>query len=97
VHSAGADEQANYIQTLHQLLEGTIAPDTNVIKAVSTLLQWQSTEDDTDPQATTQLNTQFYKNSQCIPGLYQIAVSSDNQAVSRAQRSGKTSQAVTDI
>jgi hypothetical protein len=35
-----------------------------------------------DYQATTQLNTQFYKNSQCIPGLYQIAVSSDNQAVS---------------
>jgi hypothetical protein len=35
----------------------------------------------TDSQATTQLNTQFYKNSQCIPGLYQIAVSSDNQAV----------------
>lgn len=29
-----ANLQANYIQTLHQLLEGTIAPDTNIIKAV---------------------------------------------------------------
>lgn len=27
--------QPQYIQTLHQLLEATIAPDTNVIKAVS--------------------------------------------------------------
>ncbi|BEJ16224.1 hypothetical protein CspHIS471_0508290 [Cutaneotrichosporon sp. HIS471] len=53
-----------FVQNLHQLLEGTIAPDTNVIK-----------------QATTQLNTQYYKNAECIPALYEIAASSQNQAI----------------
>ncbi|ORY33044.1 putative importin beta-4 subunit [Naematelia encephala] len=55
---------AQYVQTLHQLLEATIAPDTNVIKA-----------------ATTQLNTQFYKNATCVPALYEIAATSQNQAI----------------
>lgn len=35
-----------------------------------------------DSQATTQLNTQFYKNATCIPALYEIAATSQNQAVS---------------
>ncbi|WWD21319.1 hypothetical protein CI109_105803 [Kwoniella shandongensis] len=55
---------ANYVSTLRQLLEGTIAPDTNIIK-----------------QATTQLNTQFYKNPTCIPALYEIAATTENQAI----------------
>ncbi|WWC63972.1 uncharacterized protein I303_106578 [Kwoniella dejecticola CBS 10117] len=54
----------NYISQLRQLLEHTIAPDTNVIKA-----------------ATTQLNTQFYKSPQCIPALYEIAATTDNQSI----------------
>ncbi|KAK6906100.1 hypothetical protein I203_100082 [Kwoniella mangroviensis CBS 8507] len=54
----------NYVPQLRQLLEATIAPDTNVIKA-----------------ATTQLNTQFYKNPQCIPALYEIAATTDNQSI----------------
>jgi hypothetical protein len=33
-------------------------------------------------QATTQLNTQFYKDARCIPALYEIAATSQNQAVS---------------
>ncbi|KAI9636830.1 putative importin beta-4 subunit [Dioszegia hungarica] len=32
-------------------------------------------------QATTQLNTQFYKNSTCIPALYEISCTDQNQAV----------------
>ncbi|WVR09018.1 hypothetical protein IAU60_006078 [Kwoniella sp. DSM 27419] len=55
---------ANFVSQLRQLLEHTIAPDTNVIKA-----------------ATTQLNTQFYKNPTCIPALYEVACTSDNQAI----------------
>ncbi|WWC73041.1 uncharacterized protein I206_107006 [Kwoniella pini CBS 10737] len=54
----------NYVSQLRQLLEHTIAPDTNVIKA-----------------ATTQLNTQFYKSPQCIPALYEIAATTDNQSI----------------
>lgn len=72
--------QAQYIQTLHQLLEATIAPDTNVIKAVSGFLTARTVTDIL--QATTQLNTQFYKNPTCIPTLYEISVTSSNQAVS---------------
>ena len=37
-------------------------------------------------QATTQLNTQYYKSPQCIPALFEIGVSSQNQAVSSASR-----------
>ncbi|WVF65489.1 hypothetical protein IAT40_000217 [Kwoniella sp. CBS 6097] len=55
---------ANFVSQLRQLLEATIAPDTNVIKA-----------------ATTQLNTQFYKNPTCIPALYEVACTSENQAI----------------
>ncbi len=33
-------------------------------------------------QATTQLNTQYYKKSTCIPALYEISATSSNQAVS---------------
>jgi hypothetical protein len=32
---ADGEMQANYLQTLQQLLEATMNPDTNVIKAVS--------------------------------------------------------------
>jgi hypothetical protein len=32
-------------------------------------------------QATTQLNTQFYKQPTCIPALYEISCTDQNQAV----------------
>ncbi|ORX39229.1 armadillo-type protein [Kockovaella imperatae] len=54
----------SYVQNLHQLLEATLNPDTNVLRA-----------------ATTQLNTQYYKSPQCIPALFEIAVTSSNQAI----------------
>ncbi|RSH86663.1 uncharacterized protein EHS24_004934 [Apiotrichum porosum] len=53
-----------FVQTLHQLLEASIAPDTAVIK-----------------QATATLNTQYYKNPECIPALYEIAATSPNMAI----------------
>lgn len=31
--------------------------------------------------ATTQLNTQYYKQAECVPALFEIASSSPNQAV----------------
>ncbi|WRT69118.1 uncharacterized protein IL334_006102 [Kwoniella shivajii] len=54
----------NYVPQLRQLLEATIAPDTNIIKA-----------------ATTQLNTQYYKSPQCIPALYEVAATTENQSI----------------
>ncbi|KIR63961.1 hypothetical protein I312_103764 [Cryptococcus bacillisporus CA1280] len=54
----------NYVSTLRQLLEASIAPDTSLIKA-----------------ATTQLNTQFYKDPNCIPALYEVSCTSENPAV----------------
>ncbi|ODO04783.1 hypothetical protein I350_05393 [Cryptococcus amylolentus CBS 6273] len=54
----------NYIPTLTQLLEATIAPDTALIKA-----------------ATTQLNTQFYKDPTCIPALYEISCTNENPSI----------------
>lgn len=38
--SSAKFKQANYVQTLHQLLEATLAPDTSVIKAVRVIISW---------------------------------------------------------
>ncbi|KAM0750744.1 ARM repeat-containing protein [Meredithblackwellia eburnea MCA 4105] len=54
----------SFVQNLHAALEGTIAPDTQVIKA-----------------STVQLNTVFYTNLQCVPALFEIVSTSQNQAI----------------
>lgn len=43
-------------------------------------------------QATAELNTNYYKNPQCIPALFEAAAQSENQGVSfdtRTARSGR--------
>ena len=71
------------MQTLHQLLEATLAPDTAVLKAVRQIQRPMHRSLHLPyEQATTQLNTQYFKKPECIPALFEISITSSNQGVS---------------